>query len=555
MPALYESVTALLAENENSKKLAALMDSTGDQAATAANAAVAVILGGLADIGQSGSSETVSGLMAKNKRSLLNDLPGFLDKPVIEPDSATAGSVFGRNVDRVVGDLASKADLTPPMVDKLLPMLIPIVLAVVAKRRNQDRLDAASVTALLDAERQSLEERGLLEPTGDLVSLGSVKTAGKTAGSGSKQVKDGEAAATGSAERTLPWRAEAAPRAGSDGPKTSGGDSAGSGGSPGSGNSQGSGGSPGSGSSQGADPKPSRRDSGLGEDTPDGERSALGWLSWAVGAVVLVLVLAWLLSTCNSSNDEAGFGNTLVEVDAPDAAQEPAAQQTTVQQTTVVPSPESVEPASPEPEQEVQSSASEEGAAVDPADARTQASVNETLAGSQMTGTFAARVVTLTGTAGSDGEVNDAVAALGIIEGVAVVDDQVEVVAPPAEEDGPQSGATINELLNLEPITFDVRSAQITADGQAVLARAVEFMQSNPSVRIEVGGHTDSDGAADENLDLSRRRAAAVKRYLEEQGVAADRAEARGYGELQPLVPNDSLAAKAENRRIELVIL
>jgi outer membrane protein OmpA-like peptidoglycan-associated protein len=72
-----------------------------------------------------------------------------------------------------------------------------------------------------------------------------------------------------------------------------------------------------------------------------------------------------------------------------------------------------------------------------------------------------------------------------------------------------------------------------------------------PAIRIEVQGHTDSDGPDAKNLTLSARRARTVVEYLINRGVHPDRLEYVGYGETKPIVPNSTKANKAINRRVE----
>ena len=121
-------------------------------------------------------------------------------------------------------------------------------------------------------------------------------------------------------------------------------------------------------------------------------------------------------------------------------------------------------------------------------------------------------------------------------------------------ETTPAAGSTINDLLDLDPITFAVNSADITPEGKAVLANAVEFMEANPGVNVEIGGHTDSDGADASNLALSQDRADSVKAFLEGEGVDGARMTTKGYGETEPKVDNDTPENKAVNRRIEFTI-
>ncbi|MBK8949986.1 MAG: OmpA family protein [Flavobacteriales bacterium] len=102
---------------------------------------------------------------------------------------------------------------------------------------------------------------------------------------------------------------------------------------------------------------------------------------------------------------------------------------------------------------------------------------------------------------------------------------------------------------------FDRDKADLQPGSHAELAQLMKLMTDNPGLRLEVGGHTDSDGSAEHNLKLSQARAQAVVDHLTAQGIAADRLEVKGYGPTQPMAPNDSAANKARNRRTEIRIL
>ena len=81
-------------------------------------------------------------------------------------------------------------------------------------------------------------------------------------------------------------------------------------------------------------------------------------------------------------------------------------------------------------------------------------------------------------------------------------------------------------------------------------------MQDHPRIRkVRVDGHTDSVGEDAFNLDLSRRRAAAVVTYMTGKGVAAERLASEGFGETRPKADNKTAAGRAENRRIEFNII
>lgn len=105
-------------------------------------------------------------------------------------------------------------------------------------------------------------------------------------------------------------------------------------------------------------------------------------------------------------------------------------------------------------------------------------------------------------------------------------------------------------------INFDVNKAVIKPESTGTLKEIAKVLSENPDVRIKIIGHTDSDGDDALNLDLSKRRADAVKEELTKSyAIDASRMETDGAGEKQPLAPNDTPVNKALNRRVEFVKL
>jgi len=105
-------------------------------------------------------------------------------------------------------------------------------------------------------------------------------------------------------------------------------------------------------------------------------------------------------------------------------------------------------------------------------------------------------------------------------------------------------------------ILFTPDSYTLDASSALELERLVEFLQDNPDLRIEVGGHTDGDIGPIPNQQLSEARAQVVVNWLIEHGIVPDRLEAKGYGPLVPLVPNAATKEeKAQNRRTEIRVL
>ena len=109
--------------------------------------------------------------------------------------------------------------------------------------------------------------------------------------------------------------------------------------------------------------------------------------------------------------------------------------------------------------------------------------------------------------------------------------------------------------MKLNEIHFNFGKAVITEDSYAELDQMVEFIKKNPSMQIEVAGHTDSEGPDDFNLFLSQARAQAVARYISNKGIDPEHLIAKGYGETKPIESNATEAGKSKNRRVELVVI
>jgi outer membrane protein OmpA-like peptidoglycan-associated protein len=105
-------------------------------------------------------------------------------------------------------------------------------------------------------------------------------------------------------------------------------------------------------------------------------------------------------------------------------------------------------------------------------------------------------------------------------------------------------------------IYFDINSDKVKAESYGTLKEIAQVLTENPAVKIKIVGHTDGDGDAAKNLDLSKRRAASVKNELSKNfGIDVTRIETDGKGKSEPLAPNDTPANKAKNRRVEFIKL
>jgi OOP family OmpA-OmpF porin len=116
-------------------------------------------------------------------------------------------------------------------------------------------------------------------------------------------------------------------------------------------------------------------------------------------------------------------------------------------------------------------------------------------------------------------------------------------------------GCEVEAVIELGGVHFDFDKATLKPEALTILDQAAALLNKHEKVVVEVAGHTDSKGSEEYNQGLSERRATAVKDYLNSKGVKASRLTARGYGELQPVASNDTDAGRAENRRVELIVL
>jgi outer membrane protein OmpA-like peptidoglycan-associated protein len=107
----------------------------------------------------------------------------------------------------------------------------------------------------------------------------------------------------------------------------------------------------------------------------------------------------------------------------------------------------------------------------------------------------------------------------------------------------------------LRNVFFDVDKATLRKESELELNKLIEVLQQNPDLSIEISGHTDSDGEAQHNTDLSQARAQAVYDYLVSKSIVKERMRYKGYGELKPVVNNDSPENKQLNRRTEIEFL
>ena len=110
------------------------------------------------------------------------------------------------------------------------------------------------------------------------------------------------------------------------------------------------------------------------------------------------------------------------------------------------------------------------------------------------------------------------------------------------------------KVCDLRDIYYETNSYTLTQASKVVLALFIEFLKDNPTVKVEIQGHTDNIGNDDANQKLSEQRAKAVYDYVIGKDIPANRLRYKGYGESQPIADNNTAIGRAKNRRTVFLI-
>ncbi len=119
----------------------------------------------------------------------------------------------------------------------------------------------------------------------------------------------------------------------------------------------------------------------------------------------------------------------------------------------------------------------------------------------------------------------------------------------------PMQSVAIGEKVVLRNIFFETDKYELLSDSKAELGKLIAFLLKNNNMRIEIGGHTDTEGSETHNLSLSQNRAKAVYDYLISKGINAEKLSFKGYGETMPISSNDTPEGRANNRRTEFKVI
>lgn len=135
--------------------------------------------------------------------------------------------------------------------------------------------------------------------------------------------------------------------------------------------------------------------------------------------------------------------------------------------------------------------------------------------------------------------------------------EQKQQMEKATEGTGVQVSQTADNRLKINipsDISFDTGSADIKPNFRPILDEFASSLQKNPTTRVTIVGHTDNTGSDAINDPLSVRRAEYTRDYLVARGVTADRFTVQGRGSHEPIVPNDTAANRAKNRRVEIFV-
>ncbi|MEN8210549.1 MAG: OmpA family protein [Thermodesulfobacteriota bacterium] len=119
---------------------------------------------------------------------------------------------------------------------------------------------------------------------------------------------------------------------------------------------------------------------------------------------------------------------------------------------------------------------------------------------------------------------------------------------------GTPAGAAVNAVgcWTLDHVLFDFDKTEIKSNAYPLLDDVVKIMENNPAMNVQLNGHCDNVGTPEYNMDLSLRRANAVRDYIVRKGILWKRLKTQGFGDTQPVALNGTDSGRAMNRRVEL---
>ncbi len=110
--------------------------------------------------------------------------------------------------------------------------------------------------------------------------------------------------------------------------------------------------------------------------------------------------------------------------------------------------------------------------------------------------------------------------------------------------------------MTFEPVYFDVNKSNVSPVASKALDHDGMLLKDNPSIKVEIGGHTDPGGSEKANLKISEKRALSVKKYLQDKfNISSDRMTVKAYGSSKPIADNRTQEGRSKNRRVEIKVI
>jgi outer membrane protein OmpA-like peptidoglycan-associated protein len=132
---------------------------------------------------------------------------------------------------------------------------------------------------------------------------------------------------------------------------------------------------------------------------------------------------------------------------------------------------------------------------------------------------------------------------------------EVKVIEKRKKEKSSFGSSKVGDKIKLTNFLFEFNKSVLLQKPFPELNRLANFMKEHPDVKIQINGHTDEVGSAEYNKKLSKERAEAVANYLIQNGIRQDRLKTKGFGNSEPIAPNDTEEGRLKNRRVEIEII
>ncbi len=141
------------------------------------------------------------------------------------------------------------------------------------------------------------------------------------------------------------------------------------------------------------------------------------------------------------------------------------------------------------------------------------------------------------------------------IFGVRTVNNLLKIKTLPVPPPVKSIQKKLDEVIAIKNIEFETNKTIIKKNSYPILLKVVSILKEYPSISIDIEGHTDSQGNAQHNLELSKKRANAVMDFLTKNGISANRLKAKGFGITKPIADNKTAEGRQKNRRVEFKII